>query len=132
MRDASQAGVVGLKKRHPMYQFSYAEILDDSPKEARERERAAMDRAIELLQAAERAGVHSGEATEATQFVRRLWAALIEDLSKAENALPQSLRADLISVGLWIMREAEQIRLGKSTNFKGIIEVSAQVREGLQ
>jgi flagellar biosynthesis activator protein FlaF len=114
-----------------MYQFSYAEILDDSPKEARERERVAMDRAIELLQAAERVGVNSREANEAAQFVRRLWAALIEDLSKSENALPQSLRADLISVGLWVMREAEQIRLGKSTNFKGIIEVSAQVREGL-
>jgi flagellar protein FlaF len=115
-----------------MYQFSYAEILDDSPKEARERERAAMDRAIELLQAGERAGVQSREANEATQFVRRLWAALIEDLSKVENALPQSLRADLISVGLWVMREADQIRLGKSSNFKGIIEVSTQMREGLR
>ena len=41
-------------------------------------------------------------------------------------------RADLISIGLWIMREAEQIRLEKSSNFKGIIEVSAAIRDGLQ
>jgi flagellar protein FlaF len=46
--------------------------------------------------------------------------------------LPQALRADLISIGLWIMREAEQIRLEKSANFKGIIEVSAAIRDGLQ
>ena len=49
-----------------------------------------------------------------------------------ENDLPQALRADLISIGLWVMREAEQIRLEKSTNFKGIIEVSATIRDGLQ
>ena len=29
------------------------------------------------------------------------------------------------------MREAEQIRLEKSTNFRGIVEVSAAIRDGL-
>ena len=48
------------------------------------------------------------------------------------RSLPQALRADLISIGLWIMREAEQIRLERSTNFRGIIEVSAAIRDGLQ
>ena len=65
-------------------------------------------------------------------FVRRLWGYLIEDLAKPENDLPQSLRAELISIGLWIMREAEQIRLETSSNFKGIIEVSTAIRDGLQ
>ncbi len=64
-------------------------------------------------------------------FVRKLWAILVEDLAKTENDLPQQLRADLISIGLWVMREAEQIRLEKSDNFKGIIEVSQTIRDGL-
>ena len=64
--------------------------------------------------------------------MRRLWAYLIEDLAKPENDLPKPLRADLISVGLWIMREAEQVRLGKSSNFKGLIEVSQLIAEGLR
>jgi len=115
-----------------MYQFSYAEVLDETPKGARERERQAIDRSIELLGQAEQQGVRSREATEAILFVRRLWAYLIEDLAKPENDLPQSLRADLISVGLWIMREAEQIRLETSSNFKGLIEVSTAIRDGLQ
>jgi flagellar protein FlaF len=38
----------------------------------------------------------------------------------------------LISIGLWIMREAEQIRLEKSSNFRGIIEVSTAIRDGLK
>jgi flagellar biosynthesis activator protein FlaF len=115
-----------------MYQFSYAEVLDETPKGARERERQAISRSIELLEAAQKSGVRSRDAIEAILFVRRLWGALIEDLASSDNDLPQNLRADLISIGLWVMREAEQIRLEKSDNFKGIIEVSAAIRDGLK
>jgi flagellar protein FlaF len=115
-----------------MYQFSYAEVLDETPKSARERERQAIDHSIELLTAAEASGVQSREAVEAILFVRRLWGYFLEDLAKPENDLPQSLRAELISIGLWMLREAEQIRLEKSANFKGLIEVSAAIRDGLR
>ena len=64
--------------------------------------------------------------------MRRLWGYLIEDLAKPDNDLPKNLRAELISIGLWIMREAEQIRLEASSNFKGLIEVSTAIRDGLQ
>jgi flagellar protein FlaF len=114
-----------------MYQFSYAEILDETPKGARQREQQAIDRSIELLMTAAKAGVGSREAIEAILYTRKLWTLLIEDLAKAENDLPSKLRADLISVGLWIMREAEQIRLEQSQNFKGLIDVSAAIRDGL-
>mgnify|MGYP003394859162 CR=1 FL=1 len=112
-----------------MYQFSYAEVLDETPQGARQRERQAIEQSIELLEAADKAGVKSREAVEALLFVRKLWAILVEDLAKTENDLPQRLRADLISIG--VMREAEQIRLEKSENFKGIIEVSQTIRDGL-
>jgi flagellar biosynthesis activator protein FlaF len=115
-----------------MYRFSYAEILEDTPQTARQRERLALEHSIELLQAAQVNGVKSREAVEAIYFVRRLWAFFIEDLAKPDNALPQSLRADLISIGLWIMREADEIRLGKSENFKGLIEVTKLIAEGMQ
>lgn len=115
-----------------MYQFSYAEVLDETPKGARERERQAIDRSIELLREADRAGVNSRESIEAVLYVRRLWGLLIEDLARPENDLPKALRADLISIGLWIMREAEEIRLEKSDNFKGLIDVSMSIRDGLK
>jgi flagellar protein FlaF len=115
-----------------MYQFSYAEVLDETPKGARERERQAIDRSIELLRAAEKSGARSREAMEAVLYVRRLWAFLIEDLARPENDLPKPLRADLISIGLWLMREAEQIRLESSENFKGMIDVSTSIRDGLK
>ena len=51
-----------------MYQFSYAEVLDETPKGARERERQAIDRSIELLREAEAQGVRSRAAIEAILF----------------------------------------------------------------
>lgn len=115
-----------------MYQFSYAEVLEDNPRESRERERRAIEHSIELLTVATQMGPSSREAVEALHFVRRLWGVLIEDLAKPENDLPKALRADLISIGLWIMSEAENIRLGRSQNFDGLIEISAILSEGLR
>lgn len=114
-----------------MYKFYYDEVLDESPKEARENERSALSRSIALLQEAERKGPQSRESVEAVYFVRKLWGIFIEDLAKPENGLPQQLRADLVSIGLWVMRETEEIRQGRSSNYAGLIEVSRTISEGL-
>ena len=42
-----------------MYQFSYAEVLDETPRGARERECQAIERSIQLLQAADTSGARS-------------------------------------------------------------------------
>jgi flagellar protein FlaF len=115
-----------------MYKFYYAEVLDATPKEERERERTALERSIALLQLAEQKGPQSPEAVEALHFVRRLWSIFIEDLAKPENELPQKLRANLVSIGLWIMREAEEIRQGRSGEFKGLIDICRTISEGLR
>jgi len=115
-----------------MYQFPYAEVMDDLPSDARATERRALEHSIELLEAAEKAGPGTRETADALTFVRRLWGALIEDLAKPENDLPQTLRADLISIGLWVFRQAEQIRLGQSLDYRSIIDVSRTIWKGLQ
>jgi flagellar protein FlaF len=115
-----------------MYQFSYAEVVEESSAACRDRERSAIERSIELLKIADEVGPGTREAIEALTFVQRLWGILIEDLAKPENELPPQLRADLISIGLWIRREAEDIRLEKSTNFKGLIEITSTISEGLR
>jgi flagellar protein FlaF len=110
----------------------YNEVLEESPKQAREHERTALERSIALLEEAEKKGPKSREAVDAIFFVRKLWGIFIEDLANAENGLPQKLRADLVSVGLWVMRETEEIRQGRSTNFAGLIDVSRTIAEGLK
>lgn len=109
----------------------YAETLAETPGLAREREYAAFGRAVDLLRQAEAKGRHSREAVDALLFLNRLWSVLIEDLASSENDLPQPLRADLISIGLWVMRQADLIRLEQSDDFSGIIEVMQSIGGGL-
>ncbi|MFI0846185.1 flagellar biosynthesis regulator FlaF [Mesorhizobium sp. IMUNJ 23232] len=115
-----------------MYQFSYADIQTDSVADARDRERQLLNRSIALLDEARQAGTDSLKAIEALHFTNRLWTTFVEDLGNAENALPKELRANLISIGLWLLREAEEVRQGRSQNFEGLIEVSQIIRDGIR
>lgn len=115
-----------------MYQFSYAEIEVDSVADARDRERQLISRSIDLLAKAKTKGSASLEAVEAIHFTNRVWTSLMEDLGSADNELPNELRASLISIGMWVLREADAVRQGASDNFEGLIEVSAIIRDGIK
>lgn len=115
-----------------MYQLSYADIHADSVADARDRERQVLDRSIRLFEDARQAGPQSQAAVEAVHFANRVWTTFLDDLGSPENALPKELRANLISIGLWVLREAEEIRQGRSENFDGLIEVTQIIRDGIQ
>jgi flagellar protein FlaF len=114
-----------------MYQYSYAEIIEDTAEDCRAREREAFDHAISLLRVAQEKGNSSRECVDALLFLRRLWTMLLNDLTNPENGLPPELRANLISIGLWILKEADLIRLRESKNFDGLIEMNSILRNGL-
>jgi flagellar biosynthesis activator protein FlaF len=109
-----------------MYQFSYAEIQSESVADAKDRERQLLTRTVDLL------GINSYATTEAISFMSRVWTVFVEDLGNPENALPKDLRANLISIGLWLLREGEDVRQGRSDNLDGLIEVSEIIRDGMQ
>jgi flagellar protein FlaF len=115
-----------------MYKFSYAEVLGDAGVESRAREQLAFDHALELLSVAELRGSTSPEALTAISYIQKLWNFMIEDLAKPENALADQLRGDLISVGLWVIREADRILADPSKTFGALIEVNRTIREGLK
>lgn len=115
-----------------MYQFSYAEIMLDAVADAKERERQVLDRSIVLLTTAMEKGKYTREGIEALFYTRRVWVAFIEDLKNPENQLDVTLRANLISVAIWILKECERIRRRQSTNYQGIIDVTTIIRDGLK
>lgn len=114
-----------------MIMLRYAEIQEDSPTDARDRERQLFDRSIELLDQAAREGKNSFARVEAIHFTGRLWTMLLEDLASNDNALPKELRASLISIGMWILREADAIRKGESDNIDGLLEITRIIRGGV-
>lgn len=115
-----------------MYQFSYADVQDDDVAESKDRERQVLERSINMLRIAKKSGVDSQETTEALYFTRRVWVRLIEDLGASDNQLDDELRANLISIGIWIIKESERIRHRESDNFQGIIDVTQMIRDGLK
>jgi flagellar biosynthesis activator protein FlaF len=114
-----------------MYKFSYEETLSESGGRQRENERLAIEQSVALLKSAEKAGPNTREAVDAIIFLNRLWSFFLEDLSKPENGLPDDVRAKLISIGIWMLKEAEAISSGRSRNFAALIDVSNVIAEGL-
>lgn len=114
-----------------MYEATYRAMLEDTTEQIRENERRAFDKAIGLLRAAQSAGRGTRESVEALLFINRLWSILLEDLADSGNGLPDSLKASLISIGIWVLRRAEEIRQGSVEDFTALIEVSEALRKGL-
>jgi flagellar biosynthesis activator protein FlaF len=115
-----------------MYKFAYEDMIENSGASARDAERQALEHSLRLLRIAQSAAATPGETFEALTFVNSLWSFLLEDLAKADNALPADLRASLISIGLWMLRESEAICDGKSRNIAGLIDVTQTISEGLR
>ena len=115
-----------------MYQFSYAEIMEDGVADAKDRERQALTRSIELLTLARQEEGYTRQAIEALFYTRRVWIRLIEDLKQPENQLDAELRANLISIAIWILKECDRIRRRESDNFQGIIDITTIIRDGLK
>ena len=114
-----------------MYESTYMAMLEDTTEQIRDNERRAFDTAIELLKRAQIAGRGTRDSVEALLFVNRLWTILLEDLADSGNGLPESLRASLISIGIWVLRRSEDIRQGSVDDFSALIEVSETIRKGL-
>jgi flagellar biosynthesis activator protein FlaF len=128
----ARAGTGGGHRGRSMYQFSYSEVAEDSRQEMRGLERRVLDQAIDLLRIARDRGPGSRELIDALFFYRRLWSIFMDDLANPENELPEELRAGLISIGIWIVKEIELVRSGKATDLTAMIEISEIIRDGLR
>jgi len=115
-----------------MYQMRYEDIIEESALGARERESVLFERLISLLELARRDGPGSPAATEAISYARKLWIALIEDLGDVGNGLQKELKASLISIGFFTLREIERLAEGELIDFDALIEISGSIRDGLR
>jgi flagellar biosynthesis activator protein FlaF len=118
-----------------MHQASYEEEGLDAGTESRAREQQALSRAIELLQHAQSCPPGANERMISMLYVRKLWTIFIEDLSQPHNGLPLELRAKLISIGIWIIKEADSVRGGSGAgggDFDTLLSVHVAIRDALR
>jgi flagellar biosynthesis activator protein FlaF len=82
------------------------------------------------LAEAKRTDARGTALVEALDWNRRLWSALAADCSGDGNALPRELRAQIVSVGLWVSRHATEVARGRG-DIDALIDVNRSIMEGL-
>lgn len=114
-----------------MLNARYAEIFDDDTDRARQRERIALDESIRLMETAEQDSSSNVARSGAILFSSKLWSVLMDDLADSRNGLSTELRAQLISIGIWLVKELELLRSDPHRKFTDVLAVSRSIRDGL-
>lgn len=115
-----------------MYKLYYEESTVDEKSRHRESEREAIEHSITILLDASKSARGSMKRVEALAFTNRLWSFFLEGLCQEESPVPAELRAKMISIGIWILKEVDAIGDDRSENFKGLIEIQQIIAEGLR
>lgn len=115
-----------------MYKLAYSDTMVDCPAEARARESDAIGHSIALMEKAQSAGPRSQEAVAALNFLGELWSIFLQDLADPRNTLPPLLRAQIISIGISVLRQVEDIRLERNDDFAPLIDISRLIMAGLR
>jgi len=116
----------------PMYRNAYAEAAAGDQTESRRREHAVLDRVVSQLRTASRRDANRQELDAALDAVDALWTIFLADLSNKDNALPEDLRARLISIGLWALQAGLSIRSAGCGDLAALIDVHSAIRDGLK
>ena len=67
---------------------------------------------------------------DALDWNRRLWTTLAADCSEVGNGLPMALRAQIISLSLWVSRHTSQV-IRRQEDMEPLIDVNRMVMQGL-
>ena len=67
---------------------------------------------------------------DALDWNRRMWATLAADCHQPENGLPPPVRAQIISLSMWVRRQTSEVLRGKDT-FDSLIEINRIMMQGL-
>lgn len=70
------------------------------------------------------------QLVEALNRNKRMWDVFIEDAGTAGNQLPRELRADIVSLGIWVGKETDLILDGRG-DLSALITVNRAVSRGL-
>lgn len=114
-----------------MYRSGYSEVVADGGQAGRRQERAAFQRVIRLLTVARDDPGNARALIEARSFTVRLWTVLMDELAAPGNGLPEELRAGLLSIGIWVMRETDEAHT-PVPDLDALIETHQIVLDGLE
>ena len=67
---------------------------------------------------------------DALDWNRRLWSTLARDVSEPGNGLPKPLKAQIISLSLWVSRHSSAV-MRRQEDFEPLIDINKMMMQGL-
>ena len=108
--------------------YKQASVRAEQPRDAEYRLFGEVTRA--LMAAAKTDPTDLAVRIDALDWNRRLWSALAADCAQPSNALPQALRAQIISLSVWVGRHSSAVMRGDE-DFEALISVNRTMMQGL-
>ena len=109
--------------------YQQAAARAESPRDIEYRLFGQVTRA--LMTASEADVSDIGARMDALDWNRRLWSVLATDCASTGNQLPVQLRANIISLSLWVNRHTSAI-MRNEADFAPLIDVNKMIMQGLQ
>lgn len=108
--------------------YKTATARAESPREAEYRLFGQVTRALMDASRADVADIQT--RIDALDWNRRLWSALATDCANPDNALAAPLRAQLISISLFVNRHSSAV-MRREEDFEPLIEINRMIMQGL-
>jgi flagellar protein FlaF len=108
--------------------YHQATARAESPREAEYRLIGQVTRA--LMAAAELDPSDLKGRVDALDWNRRMWTALGSDCASSDNQLPDSLRAGIISLSIWVSKHTSAV-IRREEDIEPLIEVNRMIMQGL-
>jgi flagellar protein FlaF len=108
--------------------YKQASVRAENPRDIEYRLFGEVTRA--LMVAAKTSADDLATRIDALDWNRRMWSALAVDCGQPENALPAALRAQIISLSMWVSRYSSEVMRGEQ-EFDALIDVNRIMMQGL-
>jgi flagellar protein FlaF len=108
--------------------YQQAATRAESPREAEYRLFAQVT--LALIEAAKCEPTDIRGRIDALDWNRRLWTVLGQDCAHPDNKLPESLRASIISLSIWVGKHTSAV-IRRKEEIEPLIEVNRMIMQGL-
>ena len=108
--------------------YQSATQRSETPRDAEYRLFGQVTRA--LMEASEVDPADVKTRMEALDWNRRVWSALAADCAAPNNALPHALRAQIISISIWVSRHTSAV-MRRQESIEPLVEVNKAIMQGL-
>jgi flagellar protein FlaF len=108
--------------------YQNTQLISEDP---RQTEYRLFGQVTGALMSAQKLGTRGGPLAETLDWNRTMWRALASDCMDERNQLTRELRAQIISLSIWVAKYSKQVTR-EGASIEPLIEINRTIMQGLQ